>query len=163
MENLEEIQKKYSDDLIQSELYNNIRRGMELTPVEFLLCSRNLKEMYLQDKKKKIGFLEFKSCDDDLKKLFIDNSISNDKTISIENFNTLSQELKDYYIDLVIPSIKLSLDVSHFKQASDSKKLEYLIYRGLNYVCYDMREWYCKWRKIKLRDLNIDKILLDEE
>lgn len=55
MEELE-IQEKYSDDLIQSELYNTIKRGDKLTVVEFLLCSRDLKEMWLL-KHKDIGIL----------------------------------------------------------------------------------------------------------
>ena len=52
MEELEGIEEKYSNDLIQSELYATVKKAERLSAVEFLLCNRELKEMWLKDKKK---------------------------------------------------------------------------------------------------------------
>ena len=160
MEELE-IQEEYSDDLIQSELYNTIKRGDKLTVVEFLLCSRDLKEMWLL-KHKDIGILEFKSCDDDLKKIYIDNIANSKRAIGLTKFQILSKELKNYYFSLVVPIKEITLEYNVFIEATDSQKIEYIIFRGLDNVGWDIKDWYGKWRKIKRRDLNIDKILLEE-
>lgn len=162
MEELEDIEQKYSDDIIQSELYTTVKRGEKLTAVEFLLCNRDLKLMWLKDKKKDIGILEFKSCDDELRKINITNIVENEKTLSTTKFKVLSDELKSYYFSLVITEKKFSLDYDCFIEASDSQKIEYIIYRGLDNVSWDIKDWFKKWQKIKRRDLNIDKILFEE-
>jgi hypothetical protein len=152
-------EKKY-DDIVQSELYNSIKRGNKLSAIEFYLCERDLKHMYLSAKND-IGILEFKSCDDDLKRINITNLVEAGRTISTAKFDDCNKELRNFYLNQIIPNKDFAIDFDQFLEASDSQKIEYLIYRGLDKAGYKYKDWYEKWRKIKRRDLRIDEILSD--
>lgn len=151
-------EKEYNT--IQEEIYRKIQDGTTISRVEFLMSSRNLKEMMLKRSLPyDLDFFEFELCDDELRKIHISNKVNQNKDISTDKFEILNDDLRNFYLNSIIPNKKITIEYTQFIAGSDSQKIEYIIYRGLDHVDNSIKKWYEKWRKIMRRDIQIESIL----
>src|ERR1700744_4223996 len=93
---------------IQENLSSKIRFRDRLTPVEFVMCSRELRQQYIDscdyyEDAKILKELEYSVLDVELQKVFLQKLIDRNKSLNPKLFLISNDEIKQFYITKVIP------------------------------------------------------------
>ena len=154
-----------TDDLYQQMQELLEKQTKKLSPVEFLMCSPELKLKYITERlsyyesANLLTILEYQNLTDDMRIEYAKKLLKNDK--SFKFFNESSENVKQAYIKMLTETRSKKCELMIFDYMTDVQKIEYILHRGFDYLSTEIKDWYDKWKVAKGRDFRIDKILLD--